>query len=146
MFFLNLAGVAVPLYYCLHSQEEPVWTAGGVGARFWGELGDAWTTEQGPDFFIKKKKTKNASLCVDNAQVNTIALNPVGTLLVSGCKDGTATIWDTGVHTVLQQVQCHSGTVHHMAFSPGTQWTIRGFVSVSIVRHKLPAFSLPTKL
>lgn len=59
------------------------------------------------------------SFCGDNEQVNTIALNPAGTLLVSGCKDGTATIWDTGGHTALQQIQCHSGTVHHMAFSPG---------------------------
>lgn len=35
-----LAGVAVPLYHCLHSQEKPVWAAGGVGAWFWGEWGD----------------------------------------------------------------------------------------------------------
>ncbi|XP_075870966.1 protein FAN isoform X3 [Nelusetta ayraudi] len=53
--------------------------------------------------------------------VNTIALNPAGTLLVSGCKDGTATIWDTSGYATLQQVQCHSGTVHHMAFSPDSR-------------------------
>lgn len=53
-------------------------------------------------------------------QVNTIGLNPAGTLLVSGCKDGTATIWDTSSYTTLQQINCHSGTIHHMAFSPGT--------------------------
>lgn len=67
-----------------------------------------------------KKKIKNSpSFMSPTPQVNTIALNPAGTLLVSGCKDGTATIWDTGGYATLQQVQCHSGTVHHMAFSPG---------------------------
>lgn len=49
-----------------------------------------------------------------------MSLNAAGTLLVSGCKDGTVTIWDTGSYTSLQQVHCHSGTVHHVAFSPGT--------------------------
>lgn len=88
--------------------------------------------------------------------MNTIALNPAGTLLVSGCKDGTATIWDTGGHSTLQQVHCHSGTVHHMAFSPGTSQasqdaaftcsrmkpTFNRFLvlsQVGNVRHKLPA-------
>lgn len=49
-----------------------------------------------------------------------MGLNAAGTLLVSGCKDGTVTIWDTGSFATLQQVHCHSGTVHHVAFSPGT--------------------------
>lgn len=52
-------------------------------------------------------------------QVNTVSLNAAGTLLVSGCKDGTVSIWDTGSSTSLQQVHCHSGTVHQAAFSPG---------------------------
>lgn len=46
-------------------------------------------------------------------------LNAAGTLLVSGCKDGAVTIWDTGSYSALQQVHCHSGTIHHVAFSPG---------------------------
>ncbi|CAL8311790.1 unnamed protein product [Merluccius merluccius] len=49
--------------------------------------------------------------------VNAIALNPAGTMLVTGCKDGTVTIWDTGNFGLLQQVQCHSGTIHHISFS-----------------------------
>lgn len=52
-------------------------------------------------------------------QVNTIGLNPAGSLLVSGCKDGTVTIWDTSSYEALQQVPCHTGTIHHTAFSPG---------------------------
>ncbi|XP_075994237.1 protein FAN [Genypterus blacodes] len=55
------------------------------------------------------------------AGVNTIGLNPAGTLLVSGCKDGTATIWDTSSFGTLQQVQCHEGNIHHMAFSPDSR-------------------------
>ncbi|XP_068199670.1 protein FAN [Antennarius striatus] len=55
------------------------------------------------------------------AGVNAISLNPVGTLLVSGCKAGTVTIWDTSSYTALQQVHCHTGTIHHMAFSPDSR-------------------------
>uniref|UniRef100_A0A3B5L9Y3 Uncharacterized protein n=1 Tax=Xiphophorus couchianus TaxID=32473 RepID=A0A3B5L9Y3_9TELE len=51
-------------------------------------------------------------------QVNTVGLNPAGTLLASGCKDGTVTIWDTSSYRTLQQVHCHAGTIHHSAFSP----------------------------
>uniref|UniRef100_A0A8C4IGI4 Protein FAN n=1 Tax=Dicentrarchus labrax TaxID=13489 RepID=A0A8C4IGI4_DICLA len=53
--------------------------------------------------------------------VNTIGLNPAGTLLVSGCKDGAITIWDTSSYTILQQIHCHTGTIHHMAFSPDSR-------------------------
>uniref|UniRef100_A0A671UK78 Neutral sphingomyelinase activation associated factor n=1 Tax=Sparus aurata TaxID=8175 RepID=A0A671UK78_SPAAU len=56
-----------------------------------------------------------------DAGVNTISLNPAGTLLVSGCKDGTITIWDTSSYATLQQVHCHTGTIHHMAFSPDSR-------------------------
>ena len=52
-------------------------------------------------------------------QVNTIGLNPAGTLLVSGCKDGTVSIWDTSSYGTLQQIHCLDGTIHHMACSPG---------------------------
>uniref|UniRef100_A0A8D0A6R7 Neutral sphingomyelinase activation associated factor n=1 Tax=Sander lucioperca TaxID=283035 RepID=A0A8D0A6R7_SANLU len=56
-----------------------------------------------------------------DAGVNTIGLNPAGTLLASGCKDGTVTIWDTSSYGTLQQVHCHTGTIHHMAFSPDSR-------------------------
>lgn len=62
----------------------------------------------------------NPNLCFLHFQVNTINLNPAGTLLVSGTKDGTATIWDTSSSVQLHQVHCHSGKIHDMAFSPGT--------------------------
>uniref|UniRef100_A0A3Q0SVF9 Neutral sphingomyelinase activation associated factor n=1 Tax=Amphilophus citrinellus TaxID=61819 RepID=A0A3Q0SVF9_AMPCI len=56
-----------------------------------------------------------------DAGVNTVGLNPAGTLLVSGCKDGTITIWDTSSYGALQQVHCHAGTIHHTAFSPDSR-------------------------
>ncbi|KAK7881271.1 hypothetical protein WMY93_029680 [Mugilogobius chulae] len=56
-----------------------------------------------------------------DAGVNSINLSGAGTLLVSGCKDGTVSIWDTQSHEALQQVPCHSGTIHHTAFSPDSR-------------------------
>ncbi|XP_056879537.1 protein FAN-like [Takifugu flavidus] len=53
--------------------------------------------------------------------VNTVGLNAAGTLLVSGCKDGCVTIWDSDSYVALQQVHCHSGTVHRVAFSPDSR-------------------------
>lgn len=64
-------------------------------------------------------------LFITHIQVNTISLNPAGTLLVSGCKDGTGTIWDTSSYTTLQQFHCHDGTIHHMAFSPGMSLRVK---------------------
>ncbi|KAM9332459.1 protein FAN [Pholidichthys leucotaenia] len=56
-----------------------------------------------------------------DAGVNGVGLNPAGTLLASGCKDGVVTIWDTSSYESLQQVHCHSGTIHHIAFSPDSR-------------------------
>uniref|UniRef100_H3CTM5 Neutral sphingomyelinase activation associated factor n=1 Tax=Tetraodon nigroviridis TaxID=99883 RepID=H3CTM5_TETNG len=53
--------------------------------------------------------------------VNTLSLTAAGTLLVSGCKDGTVSIWDADSYASLQQVHCHDGTVHHAAFSPDSR-------------------------
>ncbi|KAG9347982.1 hypothetical protein JZ751_004001 [Albula glossodonta] len=56
-----------------------------------------------------------------DAGVNTINLNQAGTLLVSGSKEGTVSIWDTTSSVLLHQVQCHSGTIHDIAFSPDSR-------------------------
>ncbi|KAM6900625.1 protein FAN [Xenentodon cancila] len=56
-----------------------------------------------------------------DAGVNTVSLNPAGTLLVSGSKDGTVTIWDTSSYGTLQQVHSHHGNIHHLAFSPDSR-------------------------
>lgn len=49
-----------------------------------------------------------------------MSLNAASTLLVSGTKEGTVTIWDLTTATILHQIQCHSGTVCDTAFSPGS--------------------------
>ncbi|GCC18509.1 hypothetical protein chiPu_0017964 [Chiloscyllium punctatum] len=56
-----------------------------------------------------------------DAGVNTINLNPIATMLVSGSKEGTVSIWDLTTLTVLHQVPCHLGTVNDVAFSPDSR-------------------------
>ncbi|XP_078396574.1 protein FAN isoform X3 [Cetorhinus maximus] len=53
-----------------------------------------------------------------DAGVNTISLNPIGTMLVSGNKEGTVSIWDLTTLTVLHQIHCHLGAINDVAFSP----------------------------
>ncbi|GAB1288293.1 Protein FAN [Apodemus speciosus] len=53
--------------------------------------------------------------------VNTINLNAVSTLLVSGTKEGMVNIWDLTTATLLHQISCHSGTVCDAAFSPDSR-------------------------
>ncbi|KAJ6664020.1 hypothetical protein lerEdw1_008974 [Lerista edwardsae] len=54
-----------------------------------------------------------------DVSVNTISLNAAHTLLASGTKEGTISIWDVTTASVLHQLACHSGTVFDAAFSPG---------------------------
>ncbi|XP_028290733.1 protein FAN [Gouania willdenowi] len=56
-----------------------------------------------------------------DAGVNTVALNPSGTLLSSGSKEGSLTIWDTLSYVMLQQLHCHTGTIHQTSFSPDSR-------------------------
>ncbi|XP_059501893.1 protein FAN isoform X3 [Stegostoma tigrinum] len=56
-----------------------------------------------------------------DAGVNTINLNPIGTMLVSGSKEGTVSIWDLTTLSILYQVPCHLGTVNDVAFSPDSR-------------------------
>ncbi|KAG5268463.1 hypothetical protein AALO_G00212870 [Alosa alosa] len=56
-----------------------------------------------------------------DAGVNCIAVSPAGTLLASGTKDGILSIWDIGSLSPLHQLNCHSGKIHQMAFSPDSR-------------------------
>ncbi|XP_049556699.1 protein FAN isoform X2 [Orcinus orca] len=56
-----------------------------------------------------------------DVSVDTISLSAASTLLVSGTKEGTVTIWDLTAATVLHQIPCHSGTVCDTAFSPDSR-------------------------
>lgn len=56
-----------------------------------------------------------------DASVNSMNLNYVGSLLVSGTKEGTVSIWDIASNELLHQLRCHSGIVHDTAFSPDSR-------------------------
>uniref|UniRef100_A0AC11DFT1 Neutral sphingomyelinase activation associated factor n=1 Tax=Ovis aries TaxID=9940 RepID=A0AC11DFT1_SHEEP len=56
-----------------------------------------------------------------DVSVDTISLNAAGTLLASGTKEGTVTIWDLTTATLLHQIPCHEGTVGDSAFSPDSR-------------------------
>lgn len=56
-----------------------------------------------------------------DVSVDTISLNAAGTLLASGTKEGTLTIWDLTTATLLHQIPCHEGTVGDTAFSPDSR-------------------------
>uniref|UniRef100_A0AAR2JE28 Neutral sphingomyelinase (N-SMase) activation associated factor n=1 Tax=Pygocentrus nattereri TaxID=42514 RepID=A0AAR2JE28_PYGNA len=53
--------------------------------------------------------------------VNTIALSPAGTLLASGTKEGSLSVWDIASCSLLHQIACHSGKIHQVAFSPDSR-------------------------
>uniref|UniRef100_A0A8B9KRE3 Neutral sphingomyelinase activation associated factor n=1 Tax=Astyanax mexicanus TaxID=7994 RepID=A0A8B9KRE3_ASTMX len=55
------------------------------------------------------------------AGVNTIAISPAGTLLASGTKEGTLSVWDLASFSMLHQLSCHSGKIHQVAFSPDSR-------------------------
>ncbi|XP_015209172.2 protein FAN isoform X1 [Lepisosteus oculatus] len=56
-----------------------------------------------------------------DAGVNTINLNPAGTMLVSGSKEGIVSIWDATSFELLHQVICHSGKINAISFSPDSR-------------------------
>uniref|UniRef100_A0A9J8CXI3 Neutral sphingomyelinase (N-SMase) activation associated factor n=1 Tax=Cyprinus carpio carpio TaxID=630221 RepID=A0A9J8CXI3_CYPCA len=53
--------------------------------------------------------------------VNTLDLSPAGTLLATGTKEGTLTLWDIANPLPLNQLTCHSGKIHQVAFSPDSR-------------------------
>ncbi|KAM9308377.1 protein FAN [Gastrophryne carolinensis] len=53
-----------------------------------------------------------------DAGVNTIHVGAGGSLLVSGTKEGTVSIWDTADASLLHQLSCHNGTVFDVSLSP----------------------------
>ncbi|XP_051757272.1 protein FAN isoform X2 [Ctenopharyngodon idella] len=55
------------------------------------------------------------------AGVNTLDLSPAGTLLATGTKEGTLTVWDLASPVPLNQLTCHSGKIHQVAFSPDSR-------------------------
>ncbi|KAJ7338856.1 hypothetical protein JRQ81_012758 [Phrynocephalus forsythii] len=68
-----------------------------------------------------KKRFELLAELEHDVSVNTINLNGAYTLLASGTKEGTISIWDVATASVLRQLACHSGTVSDAAFSPDSR-------------------------
>uniref|UniRef100_A0A8D0GIG5 Neutral sphingomyelinase activation associated factor n=1 Tax=Sphenodon punctatus TaxID=8508 RepID=A0A8D0GIG5_SPHPU len=76
-----------------------------------------------PDEILSTKRHRFELLAEldHDVSVNTINLNAAHTMLVSGTKEGTISIWDVTTATVLHQLAYHSGTVYDAAFSPDSR-------------------------
>uniref|UniRef100_A0A3Q3E518 Neutral sphingomyelinase activation associated factor n=1 Tax=Hippocampus comes TaxID=109280 RepID=A0A3Q3E518_HIPCM len=99
--------------------SKVLWSDDKLFTASWDSTVKVWRCE--PHVLCGRKRSHFellAELEHDAGQVNAIGLNPSGTLLASGCKDGAVTIWDTDAYRTLQQVDCHAATVHHVSFSP----------------------------
>ncbi|CAM4532733.1 unnamed protein product [Leuciscus chuanchicus] len=55
------------------------------------------------------------------AGVNSLDLSPAGTLMATGTKEGTLTVWDVTSPVPLNQLTCHTGRIHQLAFSPDSR-------------------------
>ncbi|XP_042318937.1 protein FAN isoform X2 [Sceloporus undulatus] len=81
--------------------------------------------------------------------VNTINLNDAYTLLASGTKEGTISIWDVSTASVLHQLVCHSGTVFDAAFSPDSRHLLStgedGYFKVTDVQTGMIISSVATE-
>ena len=51
-------------------------------------------------------------------RVNSVAVSPDGTQVVSGSYDNTVRLWDAKTGAALQTLEGHSGGVNSVAFSP----------------------------
>ncbi|XP_039983407.1 protein FAN [Xiphias gladius] len=101
--------------------SEMCWFDDRLYTASWDSTVKVWLCASDGSSSHKRSQFQLLAELEHDAGVNTIGLNPAGTLLVSGCKDGTVTIWDTSSYETLQQVRCHTGTIHHMAFSPDSR-------------------------
>uniref|UniRef100_A0A7N6BAY6 Neutral sphingomyelinase (N-SMase) activation associated factor n=1 Tax=Anabas testudineus TaxID=64144 RepID=A0A7N6BAY6_ANATE len=101
--------------------SEMCWSDDRLYTASWDSTVKVWQCASDGSSSHKRTQFELLAELEHDSGVNTIGLNPAGTLLVSGCKDGTITIWDTSSYEVLQQVPCHTGTIHHTAFSPDSR-------------------------
>ncbi|XP_043921420.1 protein FAN [Protopterus annectens] len=96
-------------------------------------------------------KRSNFELLVElelEAGVNAISLNPAGTMLVSGTKEGTVNIWDIDASKTLYQIECQSDIINDIAFSPDSRHVLTagndGFLKLIDVQTGMLVSSLPS--
>ncbi|XP_042366691.1 protein FAN [Plectropomus leopardus] len=101
--------------------SEMCWFDDQLYTASWDSTVKVWQCAADSSSSYKRSQFQLLAELEHDAGVNAIGLNQAGTLLVSGCKDGTITIWDTSSYGTLQQIHCHTGTIHHVAFSPDSR-------------------------
>uniref|UniRef100_A0A8C4J7X4 Neutral sphingomyelinase activation associated factor n=1 Tax=Dromaius novaehollandiae TaxID=8790 RepID=A0A8C4J7X4_DRONO len=87
----------------------------------WDSTVKVWHCVPGETSSNKKHHFELLAELEHDVSVNTIDLNAANTVLASGTKEGTVSIWDVTTATVLHQLPCHSGTVFDAAFSPDSR-------------------------
>ncbi|XP_030363249.1 protein FAN isoform X3 [Strigops habroptila] len=87
----------------------------------WDSTVKVWHCAPGETLSSKKHHFELLAELEHEVSVNTINLNAANTILVSGTKEGTISVWDVTTATVLHQLPCHSGTVFDAAFSPDSR-------------------------
>nr|XP_057915488.1 protein FAN [Doryrhamphus excisus] len=98
--------------------SEVCWSNDKLYTASWDSTVKVWRCDPRTLCAHKRSRFELLAELEHDSGVNAIGLSPTGRLLVSGCKDGAVTIWDTSTYGTLQQVDCHTGTVHRLAFSP----------------------------
>ncbi|CAB1349598.1 unnamed protein product [Coregonus sp. 'balchen'] len=116
----NIAKLKLMSSHKIH-KDKMCWRDNQLYTASWDSTVKVWQCDSADIANNKRCQFELLAEFEHEAGVNTINLNPAGTLLVSGTKDGTATIWDTSSSVQLHQVHCHSGKIHDMAFSPDSR-------------------------
>ncbi|KAJ7396808.1 neutral sphingomyelinase activation associated factor [Pitangus sulphuratus] len=97
------------------------WRDGCLYSASWDSTVKVWHCVPGETLSNKKHHFELLAELEHDVSVNTIDLNAANTILASGTKDGTISVWDVTTATVLHQLPCHSGTVFDAAFSPDSR-------------------------
>ncbi|XP_061198911.1 protein FAN isoform X4 [Neopsephotus bourkii] len=97
------------------------WRDGRLYSASWDSTVKVWHCAPGETLGSKKHHFELLAELEHEVSVNTINLNAANTILVSGTKEGTISVWDVTTATALHQLPCHSGTVFDAAFSPDSR-------------------------
>ncbi|MEE6508434.1 hypothetical protein FKM82_021182 [Ascaphus truei] len=114
----------------------------------WDSTVKVWSCVPANVSVTKKNDFQLLAELEHDAGVNTINLNSESSLLVSGTKEGTVSIWDITTSSILHQLHCHCGTVHDAAFSPDSRHVLTtgedGCLKVIDVQTGMLISSLPS--
>ncbi|RLW13382.1 hypothetical protein DV515_00000281 [Chloebia gouldiae] len=97
------------------------WRDGRLFSASWDSTVKVWHCAPGETLSNKKHHFELLAQLEHDVSVNTMDLNAANTILASGTKEGTISVWDVTTATVLHQLPHHSGTVFHAAFSPDSR-------------------------